>query len=159
MLDTFDGDREIEKLCDSSYIDEHGMDKFIIHKGFLTNEELRKYIKICRGLDPQWAAGVSHSIDMKYVEMRKKVDEQRKSDDGNEGDLDIDHRTHLDLKRAAYAFARLYHSEVISQVHADMAVELFIESLKSFGMKTIAEFNRKQLPTKTLSSVLNETLD
>ena len=159
VLDTFDGDREIEKLCDSSYIDEHGMDKFIIHKGFLTNEELRKYIKICRGLDPQWAAGVSHSIDMKYVEMRKKVDEQRKSDDGNEGDLDIDHRTHLDLKRAAYAFARLYHSEVISQVHADMAVELFIESLKSFGMKTIAEFNRKQLPTKTLSSVLNETLD
>jgi DNA replicative helicase MCM subunit Mcm2 (Cdc46/Mcm family) len=159
VLDTFDGDREMEKLCDSSYIDENGMDKFIEYKGFLTEDELRKYIKVSKSLDPQWAKGVSHTIDLKYVEMRKKVDEQRMSEDGAEGDLDIDHRTHLDLKRAAYAFARLYHSPTIEQEHANMAVDLFVKSLKSFGMNSVAEFNRKQLPTKTLSSVLNETLD
>jgi len=159
VLDKFEGDREMEKLCDSSYIDENGMDKFIEYKGFLNDMELKKYIKICKSLDPVWAEGVSHSIDLKYVEMRKRVDEQRKTEEGGEGDLDIDHRTHLDLKRSAYAFARLYHSDTITQEHADMAVELFAKSLKSFGMNSIAEFNRKQLPTKTLSSVLNETLD
>lgn len=159
VLDTFSEKHEMAKLTDSSYIDEHGLDKFIHYKGFLTNEELRKYVKICKSLDPKWEAGVSQSIDLKYFEMRKKAHTQKSSEEGSVGDLDIDHRTHQDLKRAAYAFARLYHSDSIKQVHADMAVELFIESLKSFGMKTIAEFNRKQLPTKTLSSVLNETLD
>ncbi len=159
VLDKFDGDREMEKLCDSSYIDEHGMEEFIQYKGFLNNEELKKYMKICKELDPQWEEGVSHSIDLRYVEMRKRVDEQRRSEEGAEGDLDIDQRTHLDLKRAAYAFARLYHSSIIKQEHADMAVSLFVKSLKSFGMNSIAEFNRKQLPTQTLSSVLNETLD
>ena len=138
---------EDDKYEVMEYINDNGIEAYIEKEKPLTEQDLIKFINYAHTLDPVFMVGT-----FKHIREQFKI---LKAAQKGKDSVNIDTRSVEDVKRGAYAFAKLGLSEVVTIKHADQAMNLYRDSLRSFGSESKEEHERIHLS----NPVSIETLD
>ena len=146
-LNDFTDEMEDDKYEVMEYINDNGIEAYIEKEKLLTEQDLIKFINYAHTLDPVFMVGT-----FKHIREQFKI---LKAAQKGKDSVNIDTRSVEDVKRGAYAFAKLGLSEVVTIKHADQAMNLYRDSLRSFGSESKEEHERIHLS----NPVSIETLD
>jgi len=126
--------RDIPNKSDDLAIAEH-LEKVLMGEleQTLPIDKLMKFINYAKRLRPNPTREALEKIKEWWADLRNT--------DQAEGSIAVDHRTLYDLHRMAQAYAKLDLSETVDVTHAQRAIDLLKESLKTLGMNTPGERN------------------
>jgi len=134
LLNNFTEEMEDEQYEAMEYITDNSIEDFIAKEKLLSEYELMKFINYANLLDPKFDEGVFKHIRLSFRDISKNSK--------NRGKVNIDTRAFEDIKRGAYAFAKLGLSERVTKEHAQQALDLYQRSLDSFGVSSKEEHDR-----------------
>lgn len=97
--------------------------------GALNENELNEFLNYSRAITPLLSQEANHVLSLFFSKRGEYI---------KEGSIPIDGRQGVSLKRKAEAFAKLSLSDIVTQEHAELAINFFKKELESFGM-TIAD--------------------
>jgi len=126
--------RDIPNKSDDLAIAEH-LEKVLMGEleQTLPVDKLMKFINHAKHLRPKPTREALEKVKEWWADLRNT--------DQVEGSIAVDHRTLYDLHRMAQAYAKLDLSDIVDTKHAQRAIDLLKESLKTLGMNTPGERN------------------
>jgi DNA replicative helicase MCM subunit Mcm2 (Cdc46/Mcm family) len=136
-LNDFTDDMEDDKYEVMEYINDNGIEAYIEREKLLSEQDLIKFINYAHTLDPVFTVGT-----FKHIREQFKI---LKAAQKGKDSVNIDTRSVEDVKRGAYAFAKLGLSEFVTIKHAEQAMNLYRDSLRSFGSESKEEHERIQM--------------
>lgn len=96
-----------------------------VPEGALNEDELNEFLNYARTFTPTLSQEANHVLSLFFSKRGEYL---------KEGSIPIDGRQGVSLKRKAEAFAKLDLSNIVTQRHAELAINFFKKELDSFGM-------------------------